>query len=443
MMLRYMKLTNIVWITFVIAGFLILPSLAQAGDSVLSGSTPLEVSRQRRLPRRQRGLLTGYTEVGERSTAENYQEEDTDDDYTYHNYHLKFEQEISDRTSYDISSFIYNKDYKSKDSLDNISRVFKTNWDYNIKKDSLKLDFALKYKEKRYNNTPSSEYDQRTASPKITFRKKDLYTASITAGIDNFNYLERDEKDQFKIFGKVEGDRYLLDKKLMLTSYYRIENTEQKEINRKRTKHNLNGGFDYIFELLWVYEIIARADWGQRDTKEEDKDEDYDYEYRDYYAKTNHRISQKLETNLKYNYFMKDYLIADLDHRGFYIHQEWNYEVLNDEKQRFWLDFDAEHKDVDYISKTGNHYKKETAEIKATYRAKKIWKTSASIEGNFYDYDDSNNDKKRYYVKLSGEKLFLENSLTLSLDLKYRYTDYAQKDDIGHEAVRIAFKYGF
>ncbi len=91
---------------FLIVGILVLPSLARADDFVLSG----------------------YTEVGKRSTSEDYEEEDTDDDYAYQNYHLKLEQEVSDRLSYDISSFIYKKDYKSRDSLDNISRLCKTNW---------------------------------------------------------------------------------------------------------------------------------------------------------------------------------------------------------------------------------------------------------------------------------------------------------------------------
>ena len=58
----------------IVVGFLVLPSLAAADDFVLSG----------------------YTEVGKRSTAEDYEEEDTDNDYTYRNYHLKFGQKVSD-----------------------------------------------------------------------------------------------------------------------------------------------------------------------------------------------------------------------------------------------------------------------------------------------------------------------------------------------------------
>ncbi len=413
-------------------------------------------------------VLSGYTEAGKRSTAEDYEEEGTDDDYTYQNYHLKLEHQVSERftppaagLSYDISSFIYKKDYKSRDSLDNISRLFKINWSYYLKKlkpegsglasdsqshkeETLELDFKLKYKEKRYKNTPSSEYDQISAAPTLTFKKKDLYTVDLTVGIDNYDYLAPGQKDQLKIFSSLGGDRYFLDKKLMLTGSYKLENTEQEKIDRKRTKHEVMGGFDYLFDLPWLYKITTRAGWGQRDTKEdEERDEDFDYEYWSYYTKTEHRINPKLKTNLKYQYFKKDYISADLDHRGFYIQNSWDYEILDDEKQRIGFDFGLEYKDVKYELKSGNDYQKETAELKFSYKRKKNWQTSIGLEENFYNFDDSSNDKKRTYVKLSAEKLFLEGDFVLSLDLKYRYTDYEQKDDSRTEAVRLAFKYKF
>ena len=93
---------------FLIIGVLVLPSLAAADDFALSG----------------------YTEVGKRSTSEDYEEEDTDDDYRYQNYHLKLDQEVSDRLSYDISTFVYDKDYRTSDTLDNLSRIFKLNSSY-------------------------------------------------------------------------------------------------------------------------------------------------------------------------------------------------------------------------------------------------------------------------------------------------------------------------
>jgi len=145
--------------------------------------------------------FSGYGEQGRKSTAEDYEEEDTDDEYTYQNYHLKFEQEISERLNYDISSFVYDKDYQERNSLDNISRIFKTNWTYSLKKpeeEFLKLDFKLEYKEKRYENTPANEYAEMKFVPALTWGRKNIHTVDLALGIDNFNYLASGEKDQFK-----------------------------------------------------------------------------------------------------------------------------------------------------------------------------------------------------------------------------------------------------
>jgi|GEM_PF-1641708 len=437
---------------FIIIGILVLPSLAW-GDltadrySEVPAEEEAEAEALALSAKKNDFFISGYTEAGKKSTAEDYEEEDTDNDYSYRNYHFKFGQKISDRLSYDIGSFIYDKDYDTKDSLNNMSRILKTNWSYYIRKlkeESLELDVRLNYKEKRFDNTPRSEYDQIRFAPTLTFKKKNLYTIDLTAGIDDYDYLVEGVKDQLKIFGKIGADRYFLDKKLMLTSSYRIEQLEKKNIDRERTKQEVLGGFNYVFDLPWVYKITTRAGWGERDTKEEEeRDEDYDYEYWQYYTKTEHRINTKLKTNLKYQYFEKDYVSADLDHRGFYIQNNWDYEFLNDEKQRLWFDFGIEHKAIDYTLKADNNYKKEAAEIKASYQRKKNWKVSAALEGNSYNFNDSSNDKKRYYAKLSGEKLFLDGDLVLSLDLKYRYTNKEQENDKEQEAVRVAFKYKF
>ncbi|PIU42406.1 MAG: hypothetical protein COS99_00405, partial [Candidatus Omnitrophica bacterium CG07_land_8_20_14_0_80_42_15] len=122
---------------FLIVGLLVLPSLARAdlaADRYSGALAKEEAEGASASAEKDNFVISGYTEIGEKSTAEDYEEEDTDDDYTYRNYHLKFGQKVSDRLSYDIGSFIYDKDYDTKDSLDNISRIFKTNWSYYIRK---------------------------------------------------------------------------------------------------------------------------------------------------------------------------------------------------------------------------------------------------------------------------------------------------------------------
>lgn len=410
---------------FFIAGLFILPVIAHASDFV----------------------VVGYTEAGERSTAEDYEEEDADSDYTFQKYHLKLKQKVSDWLNYDVSSLIYYKDYEEKPSLDNISKTFKTNWSYFLRQPAasgLASDFKLTYKEKRYEDSPAMEYDRIRAVPSFVFEQKGLYTVDLSCGVDDFNYLEADEKDELKMLGKLGVKGYLLDKKLTISSSYGIEYADRDKADHERTKHNASAGFGYMFDNPFIDKLTAKADWGKQDTKDEDdRDEDYDFEYWRYSGKTEHRINPILKTNVKYQYFERDYIAAVSDHKGYYVRNCWNYELFRDKKNRLWLNFDIEHKDADYSQRKGNDYQKETIELKVNYWLKKRWKMSAAIEGNSYDFDDSDNDKERYSAKLSGERLFLDGNLAISIDFKYRYTDYTHKSDTKHEAVRLGLTWQF
>ena len=392
-------------------------------------------------------VFSGYSEAGRRSQAEDFAEEDTDEDYGYQNYHLKFEQRISKRLNYDVSSFVYRKDYKTRDSLDNISRIFKAGLAYDLKRlgdERIKFDFKLKSRQKRYKNNPAGEYDEVGAMPALTFEEKDNYRIDLALGVDNFDYLSEGEKDQVKTSAGLGGQKHFLEKKLILVSSYKVERLNQEKANRKKTKQEVEGGFDYEFELPWIYQLVSRLSWGQRDTKdEEERDEDIDFEYWQYYVKSEHKINPKLKTHLKYQYFAKDYISADLDHRGFYLQNALDYEVLDSQRQRLWLDFSIAHKEVEYNLKPDNDYQKVSLQAKVSYKRKKNWQASLGLEENFYDFSAQDDDKNRSYLKLSAEKLFQAGDLILSVDFKYRFTNYAQKEDQQEEALRLGFKYRF
>lgn len=392
-------------------------------------------------------VFSGYGEAGRRSQAEDFAEEDTDEGYSYQNYHLKLERRASDRLNYDAGSFVYRKDYKERNSLDNISRIFKAGLSYDLKRlgdERIWFDFKLKSRQKRYKNSPASEYDEVGVMPALTFEEKDNYRIDLTLGVDNFDYLAEGEKDQLKTSAGLDVQKHFLEKRLALLSSYKVERLEQEKANREKTKQEAGGGFDYEFDLPWIQKLASGLSWGQRDTKdEEDRDEDADFEYWQYYAKSEHIINPKLKMRPRYQYFAKDYIIADLDHWGYYLRNALDYELLDDPRQRLWLDFAVEHKEVKYNLKPANDYHKQTLDAKISYKKKKDWQASAGLEENFYDFSVKDNDKSRTFLKLSAEKLFQGGDLALSADFKYRYTDYAQKEDNQEEALRLGFKYRF
>ncbi len=391
--------------------------------------------------------LTGYFEAGKKTQAEDFEEEDDDREYIYQNYHVRLSHRVSVRSRYELGSFIYNKDYKSRDSLDNISKIFFARGSHYLnkqKEESLKLDIKLRYKEKRFRNTPSSEFNQIMFVPKLSYERKDSYSVYISTGINNFDYINRDSSDQLKFFSKLGVKRYLLEKNLLLLTSYKFETTVHKRTDRHKDKSDFMFGSDYICDTPLIYKVTARAQFGQKDTKDDDeRDEDFDYKYRQFYVKTDHRVKTNIKTDLKYQFFKKDYVTADLDHSGFYIRNRWKYILFDDPQELLSFQFAGKHKEVQYAIKSDNDFKKEILELQGTYRRKKNWITSASLQGNMYDYQDSTRDKNRYYVRISFEKLFPKKRLRLSLYVKYKYTDNKQRNNTEEEAVRLAFKYTF
>ncbi len=279
--------------------------------------------------------------------------------------------------------------------------------------------------------------------PRLIYDKKDYYTIKIGTGINEYNYRSTGGNDQLKFFFKVGAKRYLLEKKLMLASSYKLETSTHKRANRRKNKNNVMMGVDYLFSIPFIHKIAARAKLGHRDTKDDERDEDFDYKYGEYSVKTEHRIRSRIQTHFKYQYFTKDYLTADLDHRGFYISGTVRYKMLTDKTRALYFTLASKHKEVKYPLKSGSDYKKETIEIKGTYRRKKNWKLSASAKGTLYNYRDSTKDKNRYYAVLSFEKLFPGNNLGLSLDGKYKYSDNKHANNSEEEAIRLAFQFSF
>ncbi|TNF53011.1 hypothetical protein EP227_06600, partial [bacterium] len=182
---------------------------------------------------------------------------------------------------YEFGTYIYDKDYRDRDNLDNFSRLFHARGTYYVKKHKQKfsiLDVKLKYKVKRYDETPSSEYNQIAFSPKITLTRKNSYTLKISGGINSYDYRSANSKDQFKVYSKLDVRGYLFEGNLTLLSSYKFEFTAETKKDRNKNKNDFLSGFDYRINAPLIQKVSARFSLGQRDTKEDDmRDEDFDY----------------------------------------------------------------------------------------------------------------------------------------------------------------------
>ncbi len=354
---------------------------------------------------------------------------------------------MSARANYKLGSYFYDKDYSASDSTDNVSRILTANGSYYIRKDkerALKLDVSLKYKEKRYTDSPDSEYDQGVLSPKITYNVKDAYSIYLSAGINNYDYVNNSGKNEFKFFSKLGGKRYLLAKRLVLNSSFRFESSIRKKEDRRKNRNVLVLGGYYILDVPYIYKVTLRAKAGQGDTKDDDhRDDDLDYKFGRFFIKTEHRVTPLVKAAFVFEYFKKDYLTGDLDHRGFYLRNTWRNSVIDDKIRGLYFVLAAGHKEVYYPIKPERDYRKGTLEIKGVFLKKRDWKTSLSLQGDFYSYRDTVRDKNRYYARLLLKRYFFIKKLDITLDLKYKYTDNRQENNTEEESARVAFRYRY
>jgi hypothetical protein len=136
-------------------------------------------------------------------------------------------------------------------------------------------------------------------------------------------------------------------------------------------------------------------------------------------------------------------LTAELDHSGFYLRNKWKYTLFSDDFRELYTAVSAGYKEVYYAILKENDYRKETLIITGTYKKKRDWKTSVSLQGSFYDYAEPIKNRNRYYARLSLNKLFPQNNVNVTLALKYKYTDNRHANDSEEESVRTAFIYKF
>lgn len=94
--------------------------------------------------------------------------------------------------------------------------------------------------------------------------------------------------------------------------------------------------------------------------------------------KTDHRIGDTVKTNIKYQYFEKDYDTASFDHKGFFVRNGWDFEALDSKVHRAWWGIDLEHKQVEYNLLPDREYTKETVEIKGNCKRKENYKGSTA-----------------------------------------------------------------
>ncbi len=391
--------------------------------------------------------LLGETEVGQRSTSEDYDGEDQEDDYHYLNGHINIDSKISDKLTTEADASRKTKDYETLNDLDNQTDAFTLKPTLLLRGDdqrSLKADFRTNYRRKRYENQPRLDYNQIALQSKFTLQKTSLYSISALAGWQKYYYPAADNKDQSNLFETTEGSRYFFDQRLNLRSAFRIGITDVQREGKDKTKFEYSGGAIYRLSQPWIDDIEVSGGFGKRDSKDtENQDEDLDFTFSRYRIKTDHVINPSIKAAVYYERFQKDYKADTLDFNGYDAGAGLDWDFVNDKESRSWTNLDLGYRNIDFLEKQSSSYGKLTPDINYSYQRKQNWKITTGFQADIYDYDASLKDKTRYTFQVGGDKYLLDSHILLSLLVKYKLTDYAERKDQNQDSVKLTVKYRF
>lgn len=393
----------------------------------------------------QNNQIDASFETGRQSAADNFEEEDFQTQYTYHNERLKAKLNEGGRAQFEATTHHSEKDYKTANTLSNRMDQNQAGfaYDFNPAKDiSTVLGADFGYKTKRYENQPTESYNRGTVAPFFTMAQKDLYRFTVTAGFDRYDYLKTIVKDQNKYFGKVEGSRYLLDKRLTLISSFKETVEEQKIAQRVKNKEEFIGKADYKINQLLIRRAAVRVKLGQKDTKEEDeRDIDFDYRYKGIQLTTYHEINDVTDTDFAIETSRKRYLGTYPGHTMLRMANGWKRVLIKNEKARWWADLTAEYKKVNFEA-PADDYNRKSLTLNTVYQRKEAWKTGLGLEARRYNYRVGT-DKTRYYAGLTFEKKYLADTLITETELKYRLTRHDVQNDREQRAIKAGVSYKF
>ncbi len=414
-------------------------------------------------------LFSGYCEAGKRTTSEDFDEEESDDEYTYRNYYLKYIGQTKDHRPnagrcirqgegaetkdqknnfrYELSTFQKVRDYMDIDALDNWSSVYKGKCSYDFKEGKIKTlqsGIALKHKAKRFDDFLLNEYDQMRVVPYLTKAEEGRFRLTMTGGWDQYEYAHAGHKDQKTWFGRIRGNRFCFDKKLKLDGAYHAAKTVRKRVFKKRLKQEGMAKVEYKLNQAYLDKALVRVNAGQRDTKEEDvQDIDYDYRFLRVFGKTYHAWGKKTFFDFSYQYFEKNYLFYNRDHTGYWLHHRWKHLLRDNKARSVWAACVVEYKRASFPLVSGYGYQKKSLAVKAVYRRKKNWAGTLLAGTHHYDFRDDQRDKNDFTVSLVWDKKLKEGRLDLVLKGTYRHTDYKNKNNTTRMSARMGFGYKF
>lgn len=382
-------------------------------------------------------------EFGRRQIADLLEERDTLDNFNYSLYSLRLKAKIENSFGYSLSYLRSQRDYQTRQVLDSKTNDYKLGIAFQVSEPT-SLDVDFRHKEKRYANSPLSEYNQDALSLSLTHALSPIATISFASGINNYGYLISSNANQQKYFFLATGSLLLLEKNLGLDAFYRGQITDQKG-NNQRSEQIIGSQANYKFSLPYFKSINLKFERGQTDTKEiDERDDSLRYHYSLWSLKTIHPLTQKLDTAFTYSQRRRDYLASREDYRNWSLENKTNYEIFSNKASSLISSFTAEHKETEFPLDDSFNYIKNSSEVGIAYKKKKNYAASCSFTFSQYDYPANLERKENDYLgEIELAKELRKPECSLKAKYSYMVRDFRYSSELMQWRINISAEFPF
>ncbi|MEA3369201.1 MAG: hypothetical protein U9Q24_02455 [Candidatus Ratteibacteria bacterium] len=411
-------------LTFILAGIFLFSSLAWAENE------KIEIS----------------SEYGRRSTASLIEEEDLDLDYRYAKGYFNFRKELDKHFGYKLGCKVSDKDYEIDESRDNQLKTFFWTADWFWLKEPTSIRWRLKndYRERRYEHSPQNEYNQIKSRLNLTLKDKDCWQMSFEGGLNDYDYLQGNNKDELESYIRIKGQKYFLDKFLTAKAGYKLRHRERTS-RADREEDVIKGGFDLKPDLDFIKLIRFQIENGAGNTIDiEEREDSHDYDYRRWYVLNKFKLSGWINLSLRYEDLKKDYLTYNHDYRGSLVENNWRFDLIKDKIRVVALNLGLSRKEMDYPDAPSLTFNRNRGSIGLSWRRKKTWGIKCRLDLSRYNFLNKKGKNKDICAALVNlEKKFCNQAVILNLRLRQVFKDYVQKADVEYTTCRLSLKYVF
>jgi len=374
-----------------------------------------------------------YFAAGKKSQTDNIEERDLSGSFDYYKYGFSSSFKIDESLSLKIGFQEYNKDFLSNSQPDVDTYIYKIGTSFLLSENdasslNANLDFSLR--NKRYEDSSDSDYDQIKANGGLKYKIKDKFSLRLSGGINDYEYTNNTDKDVLKTFLKISPTVYLFDKFLEMGGFCKVRWLDTSGNNKNTAETILSGNTTLNLRNELFEKIKGHIETGKENTQDtEDREDFIRYKYTLWDITTYHKFNKKLKTQLRYGQKQRDYLTDNSDYENWYITNNTTFKLLEKEPFNLGLFIKSEHKETDFNKIHKNSYIKNKIAFGLSFLKRANWSLKPEFSLTHYNYtSESMSDEKSYKAKISAKK-YISKDFTLGGYYWYKWKDYKFKSD--------------